>query len=125
MAKRVLPAPALPHTSVGRPAGSPPPVISSKPAMPVSSFCRPATLFERLGRFVFLNQQSSCRHTRAGRRSWGTKGGGCREFITHLGFFAEVLRLAADAADHEVKSQPEIACSVAGSDFQTSLRLRQ
>jgi len=31
MARRVLPAPALPHTRVGRPRGSPPPVISSSP----------------------------------------------------------------------------------------------
>lgn len=35
MARRVLPAPALPQTSVGRPAGNPPPVISSRPWMPV------------------------------------------------------------------------------------------
>src|SRR6185369_13050961 len=39
MAKRVLPAPALPHTSVGRTAGKPPRVISSKPEIPVRSFC--------------------------------------------------------------------------------------
>jgi len=31
IAKRVLPLPALPHTSVGRPFGSPPNVISSSP----------------------------------------------------------------------------------------------
>ena len=34
-AKRVLPAPALPQTRVGRPRGRPPPVISSRPRMPL------------------------------------------------------------------------------------------
>ena len=33
--KRVLPAPAAPQTSVGLPAGMPPPVISSSPVIPV------------------------------------------------------------------------------------------
>ena len=33
--KRVLPAPALPQTRVGRPRGRPPPVISSRPRMPL------------------------------------------------------------------------------------------
>src|SRR5678816_4232374 len=37
MAKSVLPAPALPQISVGRPAGKPPRVISSKPEIPVRS----------------------------------------------------------------------------------------
>ena len=32
---RVLPAPALPQTRVGRPRGRPPPVISSRPRMPL------------------------------------------------------------------------------------------
>ena len=35
MASRVLPQPALPQTSVGLPCGRPPPVISSRPWMPV------------------------------------------------------------------------------------------
>ena len=35
MPKSVLPQPAPPQTSVGRPRGSPPPVISSRPGMPV------------------------------------------------------------------------------------------
>ena len=35
----VFPEPAPPLTSVGRPLGSPPPVISSRPWMPVSAFC--------------------------------------------------------------------------------------
>jgi hypothetical protein len=34
----VFPAPAPPLTSVGRPLGNPPPVISSKPWIPVSAF---------------------------------------------------------------------------------------
>ena len=37
-AKSVLPHPGPPHTSVGRPSGSPPPVISSKPSIPVATF---------------------------------------------------------------------------------------
>ena len=36
----VLPHPGPPHTSVGRPSGSPPPVISSKPSMPVGTLAR-------------------------------------------------------------------------------------
>ena len=38
IANSVLPHPAAPHTSDGRPAGKPPSVISSKPAMPVGAF---------------------------------------------------------------------------------------
>src|SRR6185295_8547985 len=38
IANRVLPQPALPHTSVGRPFGSPPPVLSSKQTIPVATF---------------------------------------------------------------------------------------
>src|SRR6185503_17177365 len=34
----LLPQPALPQTSVGRPLGKPPPVISSRPFMPVGDF---------------------------------------------------------------------------------------
>ena len=37
MASIVLPHPAVPLMSVGRPAGSPPPVISSRPRMPVGT----------------------------------------------------------------------------------------
>src|ERR1051326_884614 len=79
MAKSVFPAPALPQISVGRPAGSPPPVISSKPGIPVSSFCRPV-LFERLRRFGLLNQKHSCWHTGASCELKGTiKTGGARQ----------------------------------------------
>src|SRR6185369_7510591 len=46
MAKRVFPAPALPQMSVGRPEGKPPRVISSKPGMPVRSFCKPLRVLE-------------------------------------------------------------------------------
>jgi hypothetical protein len=38
MANMVLPQPGPPQTMVGRPAGRPPPVISSKPAIPVGAF---------------------------------------------------------------------------------------
>src|ERR1700722_9736383 len=40
VAKSDLPQPAAPQTSVGLPAGSPPPVISSKPPIPVGTFLR-------------------------------------------------------------------------------------
>src|SRR5690348_6934678 len=38
MASKVLPQPALPHTSVVRPFGNPPPVTSSSPSIPVGAF---------------------------------------------------------------------------------------
>lgn len=37
MESKVLPHPALPHMSVGRPRGKPPPVISSSPWIPVGA----------------------------------------------------------------------------------------
>src|SRR5450631_4773661 len=37
-ANRLLPEPGGPHTKLGRPAGNPPPVISSKPTIPVGLF---------------------------------------------------------------------------------------
>jgi hypothetical protein len=40
MPKRVLPAPAVPAISEVRPRGRPPPVISSKPAIPVGALAR-------------------------------------------------------------------------------------
>src|SRR5215204_4122450 len=40
MANSVLPQPALPATKVGRPLGKPPPVISSRPEIPVSDLGR-------------------------------------------------------------------------------------
>ena len=43
MANSVLPHPGPPHTRVGRPAGRPPPVISSKPRIPVGAFSMPLT----------------------------------------------------------------------------------
>jgi hypothetical protein len=58
MPKSVLPAPALPHTSVGRPDGSPPSVISSKPEIPVGSFFKPTALLDRLRGFGFLKQMA-------------------------------------------------------------------
>ena len=42
MPKRVFPHPALPHTSVGRPRGSPPRVISSNPSIPVGDLAKEA-----------------------------------------------------------------------------------
>ena len=44
MASIVLPHPAAPQTSVARPAGSPPPVISSSPSIPVEDLFRIAAL---------------------------------------------------------------------------------
>ena len=38
-ASMVLPHPGPPTTKVGRPRGRPPPVISSRPPMPVKAFC--------------------------------------------------------------------------------------
>src|SRR5688500_2295524 len=40
VANIVLPQPAAPHTSVGRPRGKPPLVTSSRPWIPVAAFCR-------------------------------------------------------------------------------------
>ena len=40
----VLPLPAAPHTRVGRPVGSPPPVISSRPTTPVGDLGRAGLL---------------------------------------------------------------------------------
>ena len=42
-ASSVLPVPGPPHTSVVRPSGSPPPVISSRPRIPVGAFVNPRT----------------------------------------------------------------------------------
>jgi hypothetical protein len=41
MANSVLPHPGPPHTRVGRPAGNPPPVISSNPEIPVGALSMP------------------------------------------------------------------------------------
>src|SRR5262245_48367156 len=46
MAKRVLPQPAPPQMSVGRPVGRPPAVIWSKPSIPVGDLGRVATTGE-------------------------------------------------------------------------------
>ena len=43
MPSSVLPQPALPQTSVGRPCGRPPIVISSKPRMPVGVLAKPGS----------------------------------------------------------------------------------
>ena len=40
MASSVLPQPAVPQTSVGRPRGKPPPVISSRPSIPVGALAK-------------------------------------------------------------------------------------
>jgi hypothetical protein len=49
IASSVLPHPAGPHTSVGRPCGSPPPVTSSSPLMPVAALRRAASFGARCG----------------------------------------------------------------------------
>src|SRR5664280_752428 len=58
MARSVLPLPALPHTSEGRPAGRPPPVTSSRPEMPVgvlrSAGVRDDLLFRGAGALVLM-----------------------------------------------------------------------
>jgi len=51
MPKSVLPQPALPQMSVGRPRGRPPRVISSSPEIPVGAFASaPRAVFAREGR---------------------------------------------------------------------------
>src|ERR1700722_394684 len=52
VARRDLPQPAEPQTSVGRPAGRPPPVISSKPLMPVGTFFKRLEDTSRVGFFI-------------------------------------------------------------------------
>src|SRR6185436_6411313 len=54
-ANSVLPQPAPPHTSVGRPRGNPPPVISSRPWMPVGHLGKDTTREVDLGRFFFIS----------------------------------------------------------------------
>src|ERR1700730_4992839 len=53
MANMVFPQPGPPHTMVGRPAGRPPPLISSKPAIPLGAFfsCGKARVAAALVRF--------------------------------------------------------------------------
>src|SRR5208283_1988661 len=53
-ASRVLPQPAPPHTSVARPRGSPPPVISSRPWMPVGHFCKRASVVLDLAPLILI-----------------------------------------------------------------------
>src|SRR5688500_14824104 len=51
IASSVLPQPGPPQISVGRPLGSPPPVISSRPAIPVGTF---GSLRVSAGRSIFM-----------------------------------------------------------------------
>jgi len=60
MASWVLPQPALPQTNEVRPRGNPPPVISSKPAMPDGHLAsaRGALLTRFPGRLVAMGRSS-------------------------------------------------------------------
>src|ERR1017187_2057580 len=49
----VLPEPGPPTSSVVRPSGKPPPVISSKPVMPVGAFFSPLTRGDWTGLILF------------------------------------------------------------------------
>src|SRR6185369_14918338 len=73
IAKSVLPAPALPQIRVGRPLGTPPLVISSKPGIPVDSFSR-AVGFERRRR-EFVGTKAPPRHTETQRWLGLVQGG--------------------------------------------------
>src|SRR5882672_6636199 len=53
-ANRVLPQPAPPQTSVGRPRGNPPPVISSRPWMPVGHLGKRASGETEFGALFFI-----------------------------------------------------------------------
>ena len=49
MANSVLPQPAAPHSSVGRPRGNPPDVTSSRPVMPVGDLTSAAARADARG----------------------------------------------------------------------------
>jgi hypothetical protein len=49
-----MPQPAPPHTSVGRPRGNPPPVISSRPWMPVGHLGKQAAGAVAMEPLVFI-----------------------------------------------------------------------
>lgn len=55
MLRRVLPQPAPPVTNVVRPFGKPPPVISSRPGMPVGDLGSARVEFDRLARAAGIN----------------------------------------------------------------------
>src|SRR5271156_1853636 len=55
-ASSVLPQPAPPQTSVGRPRGSPPPVISSRPWIPVGHLGKRVAGEVGLERLVFMEE---------------------------------------------------------------------
>ena len=69
MASSVLPQPAGPQTSVGRPRGRPPPVTSSSPLMPVGAFGRPW-----LGLLVGVEPVRLDAHRRHAHASWFAGG---------------------------------------------------
>src|ERR1039458_7233707 len=57
-ANSVLPQPAPPHTSVGRPRGNPPSVISSRPWMPVGHLGKRVVGAVGLEVFFFIPEHS-------------------------------------------------------------------
>src|SRR6185503_3823801 len=98
MPRSVLPQPAPPQMSVGRPLGSPPAVISSRPWMPVGHFSMPVNVVGArsmvLLRFTFVRRSLRARIARGLSR--------LREQVVHFAlqlehavFATEVERLPA------------------------------
>src|SRR5579871_529855 len=106
IAVTVLPQPALPHNSVGRPRGRPPSVIWSSPIMPVGHFSMPAfresfvACVAMLGRLHFLSDRATPRET----LEWGAS----RLDMDESSPLASALwRLALEGSDPEVsRRQP-------------------
>ena len=59
IASKVFPEPAPPHTSVARPSGRPPPVISSSPWISVGHLARPGATAAPSGDADFMSASSS------------------------------------------------------------------
>ena len=70
MANSVLPQPAAPHSSVGRPVGRPPSVTSSRPLIPVGTFgSRVASGFEESGCTLPISTIDPCFRQLSERRA--------------------------------------------------------
>src|SRR5450432_2814099 len=74
-ASSVLPQPAPPQTSVGRPRGSPPPVISSSPRMPVGHLGRVFAEDASLEPFFVIHQHPRGKQPIATRTECNLPGG--------------------------------------------------
>src|SRR4051812_37913272 len=79
MARRVLPQPGPPHTSVGRPRGKPPPVTSSRPWMPVGHLAREVGLVSTVD-IVLPSCLPAHHHPRSCSLGGPASGGGGRRF---------------------------------------------